>query len=661
MFPNTLGGRVEAKPFPSGAIAPTAQLATTLLHQPIESLGLDIGRSPSSYEPNYSDYRLTLSKLQFLLYWAIICRITQYIITKNPRRDRSQKKDRLKKVIGYGILIFTLLPRSATAQNIEPLTPDRQPQPQPQPLPPPDNLLESLPAPPFPESVLDIPGTIVVERFNFVGSTVFTQTELNQAIAQYTGRSVSFARLVEAANAITQLYLDRGYITSGAYLPEQSLESGVVQIQIVEGTLAEIEVNITEGRLKESYIRDRLSRRIGTPLKIDRLQSALQILQSNPLVKSLNAELSTGIEPGTSFLTVSVIGADTFELRVDLNNNRNLGIGTFERGVVLEEANLAGIGDKFAVGYHNTDGSNQYEANYTLPINARDGFLRVDYRLAKNQIIQSSFEDIDLEIESRNYDLTWRQPVLQKATPEVSQELALSVTASRRESQTSILNQPEPIAPGADENGEIRTSILSLTQEWLQRNRRQVISARSQFNFGLDLLDATVIEEEPNSQFFSWRGQFSYLRLLGNPIDLPANGSTILLSSQLQLSADPLISTEQFSLGGATTVRGYRQDALLTDNGVLATAEFRLPIAQISKLDATLQLTPFIDFGTGWNTDDEETEFNTLIGTGFGLLLQTPKRLSARVDWGIPLINSDSGAGSLQEQGVYFQLEYSFF
>jgi hemolysin activation/secretion protein len=296
-----------------------------------------------------------------------------------------------------------------------------------------------------------------------------------------------------------------------------------------------------------------------------------------------------------------------------------------------------------------------------LPINARDGFLRFDYRLAKNQIIQSSFEDIDLEIESRNYDLTWRQPVLQTATPEVSQELALSITASRRESQTSILNQPEPIAPGADDNGEIRTSILSLTQEWLQRNRRQVISARSQFNFGLDVLDATAIEEEPNSQFFSWRGQFSYLRLLGSPTELPANGSTILLSSQLQLAADPLISTEQFSLGGATTVRGYRQDALLTDNGFLATAEFRLPIAQISKLDATLQLTPFIDFGTGWNTDDRETEFATLIGTGFGLLLQTPENLSARVDWGIPLINSDSGDGSLQEQGVYFQLEYSFF
>ena len=133
-----------------------------------------------------------------------------------------------------------------------------------------------------------------------------------------------------------------------------------------------------------------------------------------------------------------------------------------------------------------------------------------------------------------------------------------------------------------------------------------------------------------------------------------------MLRSELQLSADSLISTEQFSLGGVNTIRGYRQDALLTDNGFLATAELRFPFAYFAKVDATVQFTPFIDFGTGWNTGGE-AEFNTLIGTGFGLLVQTPKRLSARVDWGIPLINRDSQGTSLQEDGIYFQLQYDLF
>ncbi|MGF1590672.1 MAG: ShlB/FhaC/HecB family hemolysin secretion/activation protein [Pleurocapsa sp.] len=591
-----------------------------------------------------------------LIHWAIIFSFQLSTLGRHCRIKQLKN-------LGYGLLLLLacLRSNSATAQEVDLLTPDRPQPPQPQPLPPRSTPLDDLPAPPIPESVLDIPGKIVVEQFGFTGSTVFSQAELTSAIAEFTGQPISFAQLVQAANVITDLYVEQGYITSGAYVPEQNLESGIIKIQIVEGSLAEIEVNVVEGRLNESYIRDRLRQRTTTPLNINQLQEALQLLQLNPLIESLDAELSTGIQPGTNLLTVSIITADTFTLQTELNNNRNSSLGTFERGIELEEANLLGIGDKLRLAYHNTDGSNQYTGSYAFPLNTRDGFLSFNFRLAQNKIVQSDLEDLDIEVDSRNYDLTWRQPVLQKATPEVSQELAFDLTASRRESDATIADTPFALSPGANEEGEIRTSTLSFGQQWLQRNPRQVISARSQFNVGLDIFDAVIVEDEPNSQFFSWRGQLSYLRLLSPPEDLATIGSTILLRSEIQLSADPLISTEQFSLGGATTVRGYRQDALLTDNGFLASAELRLPVARLPAIDATLQFTPFIDFGTGWNTDNEGTEFNTLVGTGFGLLLQTPERLSARVDWGIPLINHDSQGSSLQENGVYLQLEYNIF
>ena len=559
-------------------------------------------------------------------------------------------------------LIAGLISDPAIAQDFEPITPERSQPRQPQPLPPRTNPLDdSLPTPPLPESVLDIPGTIVIQKFDFIGNTVFSQVELNQAIADFIDQPISFAQLVQAANKITELYVSQGYITSGAYIPEQSLDSSTVQIQVIEGRLADIEVNVIQGRLNKNYIRDRLATRTTPPLNINKLQSALQLLQLNPLIESLNAELAAGIEPGTNLLTVSAITADTFNLEVNLNNNRNISIGTFERGISLEESNLLGLGDQFRLSYDNTDGSDQFAGGYTFPLNTRDGSLSFDFRLGKNEIVQSSFEDLDIDIASRNYNLTWQQPVLQKATPEVSQELALSITAERRESEGTISDVPQALTPGADEDGEIRTSIVSLGQEYLQRNRQQVFSLRSQLNLGLDVLSPTILESEPDSQFFSWRGQFSYLRLLNRPKTTPAIGSTILLRSELQLAADPLIPTEQFSLGGATSVRGYSQDALLTDNGFLAVAELRLPIARLSKINATLQITPFVDFGTGWNADDEDTEFSTLLGTGFGLLLQTPESLSARIDWGFPLINDDSEGSSLQEDGVYFQLQYELF
>ena len=96
----------------------------------------------------------------------------------------------------------------------------------------------------------------------------------------------------------------------------------------------------------------------------------------------------------------------------------------------MTEANLFGIGDKISFGFFNTDGSDQYQAGYTLPLNSRDGTLSFDFRLTKNEIIEADFEIADIDIKSRSYNLTWRQPVIQRATPEVSQELALNFTAS---------------------------------------------------------------------------------------------------------------------------------------------------------------------------------------------------------------------------------------
>jgi hemolysin activation/secretion protein len=564
------------------------------------------------------------------------------------------------KILSYAICFASAFWHldSATAQNFTPLTPEPiNPEPSP-PLPPAVNPWKTIPAPPVPESVLHIPGTITVKQFEFVGNTVFSSEELNQAIANFTQQPVSFAQLVEAANQITELYVNQGYITTGAYVPEQNLTSGKVKIQIVEGSLASIEVDVT-GRLRESYIRDRLAQKTATPLNINQLQSALQLLQLNPLIDSLNAELSAGITPGTNILSVAVNSADTFTLKTKLDNNRNLSIGSFEGGVQLEEGNLLGIGDRFHLAYDHTAGSNQYGGGYTLPLNTSGGSLGFNLRWGQNEIVQSAFEKIDLDIDSRNYDLTWRQPLLQRATPTVSQELAVSITAGRRASDSTIMNEPQPLSPGANEEGEIRTSVLSFGQEWLQRNRRQVISANSQFNLGIDALNATILPDEPDSQFFSWRGQFAYLRSLSKTQQ--QFGSTLLLRSELQFASDALVSTEQFSLGGATTVRGYRQDALLTDSGFLATAEFRLPIAHFEATNTTLQFAPFVDFGTGWNHDGEEAEFTTLIGTGFGLLLQTPESFSARVDWGIPLLKHDDHGSSLQENGVYLQLQYDLF
>ncbi|WP_289457345.1 POTRA domain-containing protein, partial [Klebsiella pneumoniae] len=68
-----------------------------------------------------------------------------------------------------------------------------------------------------------------------VGSTVFSPEQLAKVLEPFTNRPISFAELFSARSAITQLYFGNGYITSGAYIPPQTLQGKVVTINVLEG------------------------------------------------------------------------------------------------------------------------------------------------------------------------------------------------------------------------------------------------------------------------------------------------------------------------------------------------------------------------------------------------------------------------------------------
>jgi hemolysin activation/secretion protein len=227
--------------------------------------------------------------------------------------------------------------------------------------------------------------------------------------------------------------------------------------------------------------------------------------------------------------------------------------------------------------------------------------------------------------------------------------------ASHQSSQTELgINNigPFPLSPGADDEGRTRVSAVRLFQEWTERSSQHVLAARSQFSLGLDVLGATVNDDAPDSRFFAWRGEGQWVRLL-------AEDTLLLLRSEVQLASQPLLPIEQIGIGGQRTVRGYRQDALLTDNGVLASAEVRVPIVRIPEIDGILQVAPFIAIGAGWNIGSSDPNQNILVGTGLGLVWQMGNNLSARLDWGVPLVSIESERRSWQENGLYFSIIYT--
>ena len=128
-----------------------------------------------------------------------------------------------------------------------------------------------------------------------------------------------------------------------------------------------------------------------------------------------------------------------------------------------------------------------------------------------------------------------------------------------------------------------------------------------------------------------------------------------IVQGRVQLADRSLVSLEQLAIGGQTTVRGYRQDALLADNGAFASVELQLPIGTTGNV---FQVALFIDAGTVWNKSNPSGNgSNTLLSTGLGLQWRTDN-LSARLDWGIPLINIPGSKNSLQDNGLYFSVRY---
>ena len=550
-------------------------------------------------------------------------------------------------------------PEIPPPQDVQPPLPKPQPPSQPGgPLPPPSDLLQPYNPVPTPNQQLpSVPAqTFIVERFDVVGSTVFSRKKLAKVLAGYTHRPISFAELLDAGSLITQLYIKQGYTTSGAYIPPQTLTVGVVKIQVVEGRLEDIRVTGLR-RLKPNYVRSRLAIVSSPPVNQKRLLEALQLLQQNPLIQNLSAELSAGSSPGTSILSVRVTEAKTFNAQVALDNGRTPSVGSFQRRLQLREGNLLGLGDSLTFGYTNTDGSNTEDTSYTFPLNPRNGTLSFNFGTTSSNVIEPPFNKLDIKSAFRYYELTFRQPIIQTPT----QEFAFGLTASRRESDisSSVFNANEVplslLSPGADEKGRTRVSALRFFQEWTNRSSREVIAARSQFSFGNGAFGATINTEAPDSRFFSWLGQAQWVRLL-------APDTLLLVRGNLQLADRPLVPIEQFGLGGVGSVRGYRQDLLLTDNGFVATAELQYPILRIPKWQGVLQAIPFVDVGSAWGYSQQDAlnqNPNTLADVGLGLQLRLGNEFTARLDWGIPLVSVNSRERTWQENGLYFSVLYS--
>ncbi|YAG11823.1 ShlB/FhaC/HecB family hemolysin secretion/activation protein [Nostoc sp. DSM 114161] len=589
---------------------------------------------------------------------------TNLIFVKNIdlKLNNKREKPRLKHYSISLILSLIIFPSVVSAQstpppgvNIPPTTPETLdqtiPKPTPSPTPPPTppaaspEILTPPETPISPDTSFPSSESFMVKKVEVLGATVL-KNEIAELIKLFENRQVTFADLVQLRSDITELYIKNGYVTSGAFLPNnQNLTDGVVQIQVVEGELEKIELGGLR-RLQPVYVRSRLRKASSAPLNQKRLEEALQLLQLDPLIERVNAQLTAGSTPGSNILQVTITEAAAFHGGVFVANNQTPSIGSTQAGIFLSHDNLSGFGDSFTAEYGITEGLNIYNFSYTIPLNPNNGTLAFGVNNSDSRIIEDEFSELDIKSDAQTYSLNYRQPLYRKP----QSEFAIGLGLDLRRSQTFLLNDiPFSFSEGP-ENGLSKVTVIRFSQDWVERSASRVLAARSQFSVGIDAFDATVNNSGTDGRFFSWLGQFQWVQRL--------SPRTILLARlNAQLTGDSLLSLEKFSIGGVDTVRGYRQNEFVADNGITASIEARIPLTSSN----TLQVAPFFDIGTAWNNRGTNSSSETLASLGLGLIWQPIQNLNLRLDYGIPLIDVNSSGNTLQDNGFTFSLRYQAF
>jgi hemolysin activation/secretion protein len=522
----------------------------------------------------------------------------------------------------------------ASAQAPAPL-PDRGPAERP-PLPgfrtEPPPRFELPPLPPTPQPRLSAPIRIFVSRFEVTGATAFPRAELEALLAPYTGRVVGNEELEEARLAITRHYIAAGYINSGAVIPDQDVRDGVVRIRVIEGRLSQILVSGEHG-FRPGFIESRIALGAGRPLDVNRVQEQMQLLLQNPQIERINAELAPGARPGEAVVRMDVTEAPRGSYGFAVANNRSPAVGSVRGETSLAYRNALGRGDAFGARFGYGQGIRDWLASYAVPVSPREALLAVKYEHTETRVVEPPFDLIDIQNETNYYELGLSRPFVRT----VARRLDLGAMLTRRTNASFLLGQPFSFTPGSADGRTVVTAAR-FSGDWTDRAPNRVIAARLTLSQGLDALGATVSPGNPDSRFTTRLLQAQLAQRLGSA------GDQLIVRGDWQRSNGALLASEKFALGGMQSVRGYRENAAVHDNGRAVSLEYRRPL--VGGWEGAL----FTDYGEG----GDEAGSTRLASVGAGLRWSSASGVLLQVYKGFPLFAPANRTMDPQDRGVHF-------
>ena len=463
---------------------------------------------------------------------------------------------------------------------------------------------------------------IDVKAYRFSGLVSIDESELRPVVAEFIGPDKTFDDLQAAADAVSELLQRKGYFVAQAYLPEQKIEQGIVEIAVLQGRLAKVRVELEDGvPVSREIIEGLLSGLVpGTVLHRDTVERALFLVSD---LRGLNVRsiVEPGAEPGTSNLVLKVSPGRRIDGLVEFDNHSSRFTGDYRLGGGVNFNSPLGRGDLLSFrGLLGVPGGGADldfgRVSYLTPVGPYGtklgaAYLRVNYHLGT-----SLFDPLDQNGRSEVISLFGLHPFIR------GRNLNLF-------GQGSFDNRDfEDDRRAVGIRSERRTRVGSIG---LVGDSRDALIGGGINNFSLGYTRGDLDIQSPadfaaDQSTLGQRTAGSYSRVNGSLARLNSIGKNTALfaSYSFQWASKNLDASEKMALGGPNAVRAYGVGEATSDAGHLFTAEIRFGMPKSEHLPGNFVASAFFDYGRGTLNEDPlplqvAGNVRTLRGAGVGL------------------------------------------
>jgi len=432
---------------------------------------------------------------------------------------------------------------------------------------PPSLQVEPPPIEKAPESAANIPLTI--QSVQLIGVTAYRTEELEQYWKDKVGKPGTLGDLFAIASEITARYRNDGYVLSRAVVPAQEIEGGKVQIRVVEGYVARVVFEGDDTRpdiLRETGDAITSAR----PVRVSDLERYLLLLGDLPGVTVSSVLKPSTEETGGADLIIK-IDRDLMQSFATLDSRGTRYVGPLQATYGTRVNSPFGLGDQTFVRMITTPAlPNEliaFDLNNQQNLDGEGTTLGLQLNYAEAHP-GFTLEELNLTSDASTIAVVLARPVIRSR----AQNLRLSLTFAVNEYKTEANPVTVGVFPILHDN--LRSLRLSAVWDSLDEYHGANLLG-IQLSQGLDILGAS----RPGSPYLSNPlGHSDYTKFNFDASRLQSlgwEGWSFLSAATAQIALTPLLSSEQFGLGGSQFLRAYDPSDLVGDSGIGAKFELQ--------------------------------------------------------------------------------------